>query len=129
MEQLVETIRAAIPDVIAIYLFGSAARGDANASSDLDLAVLAPRGLEAQARFHLQESLAAVAGRDVDLVDLRAASSVMRAQVLNGDVLLYEGDRRARAEFEMYALADYARLNEERRAILDEVKRTGSILG
>jgi hypothetical protein len=29
--------------------------------------------------------------------------------------------------FEMYVYADYCRLNEERRAILDDVKRRGRI--
>jgi uncharacterized protein len=129
MERLVERIRAAAPDAIAIYLFGSAARGDGNAASDLDLALLTPRPLDPAARFALQEDLAALARRDVDLVDLRSASTVMRVRVLRDGRLLYEGHRRTRAEFEMYALSDYARLNEERRGILEDARRTGKILG
>ena len=126
---LVAAIRAAAPEPVAIYLFGSAARGDCTAKSDVDLAVLPRRPLGGVERFELQERLAGILGRDVDLVDLRTASTVMVAQILGDGRLLFEGDRTARALFEAIALADYTRLNEERRHILDDVRRLGRIHG
>jgi len=66
-------------------------------------------------------------GRDVDLVDLRSASTVMRFQVVSTGRRLLCLDQEAVALFEMYALADYCRLNEERRAILDDVRRLGRV--
>ena len=126
--RLVAAIRTALADVHAIYLFGSVARGDDSPSSDLDLAVLAPRALSPIARWELQETLATLARRDVDLVDLRAATTVMCAEVYRSDRLLYEGDRRAREWFEALALASYARLNEERRGILEDAAARGTVL-
>ena len=73
----VATIRAAMPDVQAIYRFGSMTAGTAGPDSDLDLAVLGPHPLDPMVRFDLQEQLASVVRRSVDLVDLRAASPVM----------------------------------------------------
>jgi predicted nucleotidyltransferase len=122
-------VRAFLPDVVALYCFGSFARGDDNADSDVDLAVLPRRPLPATLRFAVQEELARRLGRDVDLIDLRAASTVLRVQVLAADVLLYDGDQAAREVFEAETLSDYARLNEERRGILEDVIARGSVYG
>jgi predicted nucleotidyltransferase len=126
---LVAAILREVPDAQALYAFGSQARGDANAVSDLDLAILAPHPVPPLTRFDLAGELAAIAGCDVDLVDLRSATTVMRAQVYRSDLLLHEGDRHARQWFEMLALSDYARLNEERRAILADVHARGKVFG
>jgi predicted nucleotidyltransferase len=125
----VSTLLEAIPDAIAVYLFGSRARGDAHAKSDVDLAVLGRSPLDPVARFELQEGIADRLRASVDLVDLRVASTVMRVQVLEHGVVLYDGDPAARAAFEATALAAYARLNEERRGILEDVSRTGRVHG
>jgi predicted nucleotidyltransferase len=125
----VSAIREAVPGAIAVYLFGSRARGDAGRDSDIDLALLGPAPLDAMARFELQERIAAMLHASVDLVDLRAASTVMRVQVIEHGELLDEGDAAERARFEMTALAGYARLNEERKGILEDVERTGRVHG
>jgi predicted nucleotidyltransferase len=105
------------------------ARGDARPGSDIDLAILCPRPLPAAARWALQEKLASLAHRNVDLVDLRAASAVLRVNVLDDAQLLYEGAPFERALFEATACADYARLQEERRDILAQVVRDGRVYG
>jgi predicted nucleotidyltransferase len=122
-------IDEAVPGAIAVYLFGSRARGDAGRDSDVDLALLGPAPLDVIARFELQERIAAALHAPVDLVDLRTASTVMRVQVLENGRLLYEGDADERARFEVAALSAYARLNEERKGILEDVKRTGRVHG
>ncbi len=126
---VVSALRSAFPDLQAIYLFGSAARGDARADSDLDLAVLCARPIPAAVRWELQGRLAALAHRDVDLVDLRNASAVLRVNVLDDGRLLYDGVPFERALFEATACADYARLQEERREILEQVARDGRVYG
>jgi len=125
----VELIREAVPDTEAVYLFGSQARADNNPASDVDLAFVARSPLEPVARFDLQERIAALLHTSVDLIDLRAASTVMRVQVLEHGVLLYERDPSERAFFEASALSAYARLNEERRGILDDIQRRGHVHG
>lgn len=128
-EAAVSAIRRAAPEVSAVYLFGSRAAGEARPDSDLDLAVLAPRGLDPVARWNLQEEIAGELGVSVDLVDLRRASAVMRAQIVSSAEVLFEGDASERAEFEAIALSDYARLNEERRYILHDIRQRGTIHG
>ncbi len=118
-----------MPDVVTIYLFGSEALSQTHAASDVDIAILAPHRLVPLARWDLQEQLARVLRRSVDLVDLCAASTVMKAQVLAHDVILYDGNPTLRATFEAEALASYARLNEERRGILDDILERGRVYG
>lgn len=125
----VDLIREAVPDTEAVYLFGSQARADNNRASDVDLAFIAPAPTEPVARFDLQERIAAALHKSVDLIDLRAASTVMRIQVLEDGVLLYERDPCERALFEASTLSAYARLNEERRGILDDIRRSGHVHG
>jgi uncharacterized protein len=74
MEQtVVEHIRGAVPEVEAIYLFGSRASGKESPGSDFDIAVLAAAPLAPVCRFDLQEALASALHASVDLLDLRAA--------------------------------------------------------
>jgi predicted nucleotidyltransferase len=126
---IVDHLRREIAAVIAIYRFGSTAQGISSTSSDIDIAVLAEARLTPERRFEVQEALAAKLGHDVDLVDLAAASTVMAMQVIARGKLLYESDASARGRFEDYTFGAYARLNEERRGILDRVAAEGTVYG
>lgn len=126
---LVEYIKKSIPDLIALYRFGSQAKGTARLASDVDLAILSRVALSELRRFELAQELATQLHRDVDLVDLRSASTVMRMQVISTGECLNAPGESARREFEMYAYSDYARLNEERREILKRVRMSGLIYG
>ncbi|MEK7705018.1 MAG: hypothetical protein AAB426_08670 [Myxococcota bacterium] len=53
----------------------------------------------------------------------------MRAQVVSTGILLVDADPGARAIFETTVYASYARLNEERRALLDDIKQRGHVYG
>lgn len=100
---------------VVVYLFGSAAQGRARPDSDVDIAFLAPVSPDAVRVFDVAQEIAAEIGREVDLVDLRRASAVLKAQVVATGTRVQVSDSSAADEFEMYALSDYARANEERR--------------
>lgn len=87
----------------------------------MDLAVLARRPIPALRLFELTQKLAMQLHRDVDLVDLRRISTVMRMQVISTGECLASPDEAAHREFETYAYSHYARPNEER---LDILKRS-----
>jgi hypothetical protein len=53
----------------------------------------------------------------------------MRMQVLTKGQCLETRDERAKAEFEMYAYSDYARLNEERRELVKNITERGFVYG
>lgn len=124
---LIEHIKKSVPDIIALYRFGSQAKGTARPSSDVDLAVLARDPIPALHRFELAQEIAIQLHHDVDLVDLRTASTVMRMQVISTGECLFSASDRLRGEFEDLVYSTYARLNEERREILNDVRARGSV--
>lgn len=126
---VVDAIRAALPDALAIYLYGSRARGDAHASSDVDVAVLPSSPLDSVRRFELAQEIAARVGHDVDLVDLLTATAALRVQVIADGVVLYDGAPTRREAFEARALGEYARLFDERREILADIAARGRVHG
>ncbi|MSP62987.1 MAG: nucleotidyltransferase domain-containing protein [Myxococcales bacterium] len=125
----VSAIREELAGVFAVYLFGSRARGEERRESDVDLAILDSRPIDPVRRWHLQERLAELLHIHVDLVDLRAASTVMRVQVVDAGRLLLDRDPAGRGLFEASSLGAYARLNEERRGILEDIRKTGRVHG
>lgn len=126
---IVDRLRRVFEDLVAAYRFGSTAQGTATSASDADIAVLARERIAPARRFDVQEQVAAEIGRDVDLVDLASASTVMAIQVITKGDLIYEGDSDARGRFEDLTFGAYARLNEERRAILERVASEGTVYG
>jgi uncharacterized protein len=128
-DNLVALLRESLPNLIAVYRFGSVAHGDARPDSDLDLAVLCPDPLTHEVRFDLMGQLAMLSGRPVDLIDLARTTSVMRAQVVTTGQRLFCANSTQCETFEDFALASYARLNEERRAILRDIKARETVYG
>jgi predicted nucleotidyltransferase len=107
-------LREEFPEILAVYRFGSFGTEYERPDSDLDLAVYAGSPLPAVKLWRMARELGAEMGRDVDIVDLAAASTVMRARVIHEGECVYRADEVACETFEDYAYSSYARLNEER---------------
>lgn len=99
---------AASPNLIALWLFGSAASGRTNAQSDLDFAacfreppgLLDLGGLSSLISEKLKRN-------DIDLVDLNSAPPFLRYRVLSSGILLLDLDPRQRVTFVARALSEY----------------------
>jgi uncharacterized protein len=128
-ELIVSLLRERVPNLIAVYRFGSTVDRQTHPRSDVDVAVLARDILSPLDRFDLQECLAIRLGCDVDLVDLRRASTVMRMQVISTGRLLAAFEPGEQEAFEDLTFSAYARLNEERREILEQIRRDGRVHG
>jgi predicted nucleotidyltransferase len=112
---------------IAVYLFGSRATGYARQDSDYDFALVAP-GLIGRERLEsLRERLEDALEGDVDCVDLRSIPLTLAAQVLESGLILIPGDTIECARLETRLMSMYAALNEERRGILEDAVKRGSI--
>jgi len=80
------------PDVRLAIVFGSVARGQARADSDIDIAIKADRPLRAERKMALIEGIAHLTGRPVDLVDLARIGEPLRGEVLKGHRLFGSDD-------------------------------------
>ena len=130
-ELIIARLVHAIPHLKGLYLFGSRAAGEETADSDWDFAFLTdhPFRLDPVRRFELQEELAARLNADVDLVDLRAVSTVMGFEILSKGKRIYCADEYYCNTFEMLTYSFYQRLQEERKEILKAIRERGSIYG
>jgi uncharacterized protein len=126
---LIESLRDALPACQAVYRFGSWGSEAERPDSDIDLAVLPSTRMETVFRWELAQRLASIAGRDVDLVDLSSASTVLRMQVIAHGERLFCADEFFVEQFEDAVFSGYARLNEERAGILSDVYQRGSVFG
>jgi predicted nucleotidyltransferase len=77
-------------DVSSLGVFGSAARGEATAHSDLDLLVKFSRRKGILAVVSLERQLADALGRKVDLVTEAALSPYLRSRILRDLRVIYE---------------------------------------
>ncbi len=70
----------------AVYaaVFGSVARGQARADSDIDVAVSFGKPMSSDLRMAVIGIVAAVSGRSVDLIDLEASGGLILARALGG---------------------------------------------
>ncbi|TYO96538.1 type VII toxin-antitoxin system MntA family adenylyltransferase antitoxin [Desulfallas thermosapovorans] len=125
----IELIKAYLVEKIAPYLiivFGSAAADKMLPTSDVDIAFLAEKKFSGYRLFMIGRQLADKLGRDVDLVDLQSASTVFQARVITTGKIIYCTDETKRMLFYMLTLKKYARLNEERRPVLDKLLAGGN---
>lgn len=122
-------LREKLTDLLAVYRFGSSGTPYERPDSDLDLAVFTGRPLPVVELWYLSQELAALVKRDVDLIDLAAASTVMRAQVVGNGERIYCTNRVQCEIFEDYVYASYARLGEERREIIEDIRLRRQVYG
>jgi predicted nucleotidyltransferase len=98
---------ASVPELRLAVLFGSAARGEDRADSDLDVGVLAgPEGPAydlATLRVHLERDT----GRVVDLISLDSAPPLLRMEVARHGRVLLEREPGAWSLFRAHAMIDW----------------------
>ena len=112
-----------------IILFGSCVRGTMRSDSDVDLAFLSDEKQDVYEIFMMAQELAAKLSRDVDLVDLQSASTVMKTQIVSSGRVIFCNDEVRRMTFFMNTLKEYAVLNEERRPVLLAIRQRKAGVG
>jgi predicted nucleotidyltransferase len=84
----------------ALFVFGSEAAGTQHRGSDLDLAALLRRRPDALEVLDARTAVEEIAGKDVDLIDLGAASPILARQVLRSGRCVFGPNAPALASFE-----------------------------
>jgi predicted nucleotidyltransferase len=125
---IISTIRAAFPNILAIYLFGSRANGTANSESDLDLAILIAGYAKPLRLWDVSNNLAEIAGCDVDLLDMRAASTVMQYQILQTGRRLWANGLEADL-FDCFVLTEKLHFDQSRAGLLADIQNRGTVYG
>ena len=125
---IVDTLKQEIPELKALYLFGSYADGTATGESDVDIAYLSSNTVSPVHRWEIAQKLAAILSLDVDLVELSETNTVFRYQILSKGTRIY-GEGYEVENFETLAYSFYLRFQEERKPIVDEIVKNRSVFG
>ncbi len=91
LSSLLETIKntlTEIPNLQLAICFGSYANGGATSHSDIDIAVAMKHPLTMDERLNLAQRLSQKTNKEIDLIDLRAASGVLLQQIVSCRVTL-----------------------------------------
>ena len=128
---ILSLLQQRLPTLMAAYAFGSRIKDagqHANAESDLDLAVLVEGYADPVLLFELAGELADITQCHVDLLDIRAASTVMQSQILTQGQRLWAKDVRA-GLFEAAMLNEKIYLDQARQRLVLDVMKRGSVYG
>lgn len=120
--QIINFLKTRIQEIQGIYIFGSIADDTATPKSDIDIAFLTNQKISAVEKWEIQEELASLLNKDVDLVDLKDANIILRSEVIEKGQLIFVADAYQVDYFEMITYSMYADLNESRAEILNDYK-------
>lgn len=111
------------PEVLAAIVFGSAAAGRLRPESDIDLALLFAEGgmPDELAALELRGELEQRAARDVDLIVLNRAPTVLAFQAVKKGQLIFCRDPRAFERYAVRLISEYADFKIIRRPIEEAV--------
>jgi predicted nucleotidyltransferase len=131
LQPISHLVQQRLPRALSVYAFGSRVADNgqhANDNSDLDLAVLVEGYADPLILFELSGQLADKLGCSVDLLDLRAASTVMQHQILTSGQRLWAKDVRA-GLFEAAMLTEKLHLNDMRKGLVEDIQARGFVYG
>lgn len=126
--RLIALVQQRLPGLFGVYGFGSRVQGGARPDSDLDMAVLVEGYADPLILWDLAGELADVAGVAVDLLDLRAASTVMQYQIVTRGQRWWARDSQA-ALYEAVILSQKTDLDAARSGLLEDILRSGQVYG
>ncbi|HEY6324833.1 MAG TPA: nucleotidyltransferase domain-containing protein [Thermoanaerobaculia bacterium] len=110
------------PRIVALYVFGSRARGEASEGSDVDVGILFRfrQAVALRDVVLLEDALAQRLALPVDLVDAGRANAFLALDVIRGE-RVFCSDPEGCDEFELYVMrraGDLAPFERERRRLL-----------
>ena len=127
-QAIINLLRQHWPELMAVYAFGSRISGSSHNGSDLDLAILLPGYAQPEALWQQAGQIADLVHCPVDLLDFRAASTVMQHQILTTGTRWWKKDSSTEL-YEAAMLSEKLYLDEARQGILDDIHKRGSVYG
>lgn len=128
IDRILKTLQEGVPQLLAVYDFGSRIQGQYRPDSDLDLAVLVAGYADNVLLFNLASDLADITNCPVDLLDIRAASTVMQYQIVSAGQRWWAKDIQA-GLFECMVLSEKTALDESRASLMQDIQTRGTIYG
>ena len=120
IDTIISILQNNIDELKAVYIFGSYADGTAAVNSDIDIAYLSNNRLSAVEKWNLSNTIAGILRKDIDLVDIFTANTILAYQIVSKGLRVY-GSGYDVDNFETKVYSFYLRFSEERKSILDGI--------
>jgi len=131
VESLTQSVQQVLPKCKAAWMFGSFARGESRADSDIDVAVMFEPSAQTDV-WQLRQQAQALAsqwGREVDLVNIRDVSPVLQFEIIQSNQRLFAKDAEQADNFELFAMSQYRDYNERFAPEFARIAATGKVYG
>ncbi len=128
-KKILEIAQKFLTNLQAVYLFGSYAFGLEQNDSDVDLAFLGEQKYPSKTMYSLCTELSLQLNKDFDCIDLKSTNNVFVVHIIDTGKIILNNDKYSVSNFEIRLFSQYARLNEERKDIVLDVIKRGSIYG
>ncbi len=129
MQQIIINHCQQIPELQALYIFGSVADNSTHNESDVDIAFLAKAPFDNVARWSLAQDIAMDLKKDVDLIDLQNCSEVLRFMAISKGKLILNNDPKYLENFADNAYFLYMDLQELRSEQYLDIQKQRSVYG
>lgn len=123
IEEKIKTILVNELSPKLIYIFGSIVANRVRDDSDIDIAILTDKKIDEYQLYMISQQLADELKREVDIVDLKDASTIFKAEIIKNGKLIYNSDNLGKMYYQLEVLRDYTFLNERRQEIIDKLKK------
>ena len=123
IEEKIKTILVNKLSPKLIYIFGSIVANRVRDDSDIDIAILTEKKIDEYQLYMVSQQLADELKREVDIVDLKDASTIFKAEIIKNGKLIYNSDNLGKMYYQLEVLRDYTFLNERRQEIIDKLKK------
>jgi predicted nucleotidyltransferase len=129
--QIIHFLQTQLPQVKGIYLFGSRLTAEyVRADSDWDVGfLLDARPMDTLEKWNLQQQMGTALNAEIDLIDLQAANTVFRFEIITTGKRIFCADDYFCDYFEMMTYSFYQKLQEERKEIITDILKRGSVYG
>ena len=102
-EQLIiSEIKNTLGDLIAVYIFGSQARGDQTATSDIDIGFACEKSITCLEVWECAGNIAALLNRDIDLVDFSNCPIALAFEGINQGQLIFDSGNASHFELRIF---------------------------
>ena len=109
----IETLTHAIAEIApkycieAAFLFGSEARGETHAKSDIDIALATTRPITIEENFAISEKLKPITRNEVEIVTFHGSPPLLLKQIAQEGIVIFDADGQAADNARLYALKRY----------------------
>jgi predicted nucleotidyltransferase len=125
--QVARVVEEVFPEALGVWIFGSYAQGRARRDSDLDIAILPDRPIDAWHRIERAQDVAVGVHREVDLVDPSTVSDLLRYEVASSGVRVAARDPERCTLFELASMTKFFDQSLMLRGWMQDIKDRGSV--